>query len=98
VVFLGNPSAGSLVIEVPQRFLLGRYKVFWLVITNGVILGLFTLLLCVGLYRLLVIPLNNLREQANGRRTDQLGVRLSSRTTNRSDELGELGRAFGHMS
>jgi two-component system sensor histidine kinase PfeS len=27
-----------------------------------------------------------------------LNVRLSSRTTNRSDELGELGRAFDHMS
>ena len=67
-------------------------------ITNGVIPGLFTLLLCVGLYRLLVVPLNQLREQANAWRADQLGVRLSHRTTNRSDELGELGRAFDHMS
>jgi two-component system sensor histidine kinase PfeS len=68
------------------------------VITNGVIPGLFTLLLCVGLYRLLVVPLNSLREQANAWRADQLSVRLSTRTTNRSDELGELGRAFDHMS
>ena len=67
-------------------------------ITNGVIPGLFTLLLCVGLYRLLVVPLNHLREQANAWRADQLNVRLSSRTTKRSDELGELGRAFDHMS
>jgi two-component system sensor histidine kinase PfeS len=63
-----------------------------------VIPGLFTLLLCVGLYRLLVVPLNHLRAQANAWRADQLNVRLSSRTTNRSDELGELGRAFDHMS
>lgn len=98
VPFPGDSSAGSLVIELPQRLMPGRYRVFWRVITNGVIPGLFTLLLCVGLYRLLVVPLNQLREQANAWRADQLGVRLSSRTTNRSDELGELGRAFDHMS
>ncbi|MGF0242308.1 histidine kinase sensor domain-containing protein [Rhodococcus sp. IEGM1300] len=98
VPFPGDPAAGSLVIELPQRFMPGHYQVFWRVITNGVIPGLFTLLLCVGLYRLLVVPLNNLREQANAWRADQLSVRLSSHTTNRQDELGELGRAFDHMS
>ncbi|MCJ8205678.1 sensor histidine kinase [Pseudomonas sp. RGM2987] len=98
VPFPGDPSAGSLVIELPERFLPGQYRVFWRVITNGVIPGLFTLLLCVGLYRLLVVPLNQLREQANAWRADQLNVRLSSHTTNRTDELGELGRAFDHMS
>ncbi|WP_433736685.1 histidine kinase sensor domain-containing protein [Pseudomonas putida] len=98
VPFPRDPSAGSLVIELPARFVPGHYRVFWRVITNGVIPGLFTLLLCVGLYRLLVIPLNTLREQANAWRADQLNVRLSSRTTNRSDELGELGWAFDHMS
>ncbi len=98
VPFPGDPSVGSLVIELPQRFVPGRYRVFWRVITNGVIPGLFTLLLCVGLYRLLVVPLNHLREQANAWRADQLNVRLSRRTTNRADELGELGRAFDHMS
>jgi len=65
VPFPEDPSLGSLVIELPQRFMPGRYRVFWQVITNGVIPGLFTLLLCVGLYRLLVVPLNQLREQAN---------------------------------
>lgn len=98
IPFPGDPSAGSLVIELPERFLPGQYRVFWRVITNGLIPGLFTLLLCVGLYRLLVVPLNQLREQANAWRADQLNVRLSRRTTNRTDELGELGRAFDHMS
>lgn len=98
VPFPREPSAGSLVIELPERFVPGRYQMVWRVITNGVIPGLFTLLLCVGLYRLLVIPLNTLREQANAWRVDQLNVRLSSRTTNRTDELGELGRAFDHMA
>jgi two-component system sensor histidine kinase PfeS len=52
VPFPGDPSTGSLVIELPKRFVPGHYRVFWRVITNGVIPGLFTLLLCVGLYRL----------------------------------------------
>ena len=98
VPFPGNPAAGILVIELPERFVPGKYKVFWRVITNGVIPGLFTLLLCVGLYRLLVVPLNNLREQANAWRADQLHVRLSSGITQRPDELGELARAFDSMS
>ncbi|AJO80030.1 MULTISPECIES: sensor histidine kinase [Pseudomonas] len=98
IPFPGDPSAGSLVIELPQRFMPGRYRVFWRMLTNGVIPGLFTLLLCVGLYRLLVVPLNQLREQANAWRADQLSTRLSSQTTSRQDELGELGRAFDQMS
>lgn len=98
IPFPNDPAAGSLVIELPQRFMPGRYRVFWRVVTNGVIPGLFTLLLCVGLYRLLVVPLNNLREQANAWRADQLNVRLSTQTTSRQDELGELGRAFDQMS
>ncbi|MFP3680902.1 sensor histidine kinase [Pseudomonas sp. SIMBA_041] len=98
IPFPNDPAAGSLVIELPQRFVPGQYRLIWRVITNGIIPGMFTLLLCVGLYRLLVVPLNSLREQANAWRADQLNVRLSSSTTNRSDELGELGRAFDHMS
>jgi two-component system sensor histidine kinase PfeS len=98
IPFPKEPSAGSLVIELPERFLPGKYRLFWRVITNGVIPGLFTLLLCVGLYRLLVVPLNNLREQANAWRADQLNVRLSSGITQRPDELGELARAFDSMS
>ncbi|MBL0793812.1 MULTISPECIES: sensor histidine kinase [unclassified Pseudomonas] len=98
VPFPTDPTAGSLVIELPERFLPGKYRVFWRVITNGVIPGLFTLLLCVGLYRLLVVPLNNLREQANAWRADELNVRLSSGITQRPDELGELARAFDSMS
>jgi two-component system sensor histidine kinase PfeS len=98
IPFPKDPAAGSLVIELPERFLPGKYRVFWRVITNGVIPGLFTLLLCVGLYRLLVVPLNNLREQANAWRADQLNVRLSSGITQRPDELGELARAFDSMS
>ncbi|MGX5795578.1 histidine kinase sensor domain-containing protein [Pseudomonas sp. E2-15] len=98
IPFPVDPGVGSLVIELPQRFKPGRYQLFWRVVTNGVIPGLFTLLLCVGLYRLLIMPLNQLREQANAWRADQLHTRMSREATSRQDELGELGRAFDHMS
>jgi two-component system sensor histidine kinase PfeS len=98
VPFPNDSTLGSLVIELPQRFMPGRYQLFWRMVTNGVIPGFFTLLLCVGLYRLLIMPLNHLREQANAWRADQLSTRLSAQTTSRQDELGELGRAFDQMS
>ena len=98
VPFPKDPSAGYLVIELPQRFMPGRSQLIWRIVTNGLIPGLFTLLLCVGLYRLLIVPLNQLRQQANAWRADQLGARLSSQTTSRQDELGDLGRAFDQMS
>jgi two-component system sensor histidine kinase PfeS len=44
------------------------------------------------------MPLNQLREQANAWRADQLNTRMSNEATSRQDELGELGRAFDHMS
>ncbi|KNX79110.1 histidine kinase [Pseudomonas sp. 250J] len=96
--FPGAPEQGMLVIELPERFNPGQYRLFWRVVTNGIIPGLFTLLLCVGLYRMLIVPLNQLREQANAWRADQLAARLDSRTTRRKDELGELARAFDQMA
>ena len=98
VPFPGNPANGSLIIQLPERLAPGQYALAWKLFTNGVMPGLFTLLLCVGLYRMLVVPLNQLREQANAWRADQLSARLSSQTTSRADELGELGRAFDHMA
>lgn len=98
IPFPGAPEQGMLVIELPHRLNPGHYRVFWQIITNGIIPGLFTLLLCVGLYRMLIVPLNQLREQANAWRADQLCARLDSRTTARHDELGELARAFDQMA
>ena len=92
------PEQGMLVIELPERLNPGKYRLLWQVVTNGVIPGLFTLLLCVGLYRMLIVPLNQLREQANAWRADQLSARLDSRTIGRHDELGELARAFDQMA
>ena len=98
VPFVNHPEQGSLVLALPERFAPGRYAWFWTLLTNAVMPGFFTLLLCVGLYRMLVVPLNQLREQANAWRVDQLNARLCASTTGRADELGELGRAFDHMA
>lgn len=98
VPFPKEPSTGYLVIELPQRYMPGRSQLLWRIVINGVIPGLFTLLLCMGLYRVLIVPLNHLREQANAWRADQMGARLSRQTTSRQDELGDLGRAFDQMS
>ena len=98
IPFPGAAEQGLLVIELPQRFNPGQHRLLWRVVTNGIIPGLFTLLLCVGLYRMLIVPLNQLREQANAWRADQLSARLDSRTIARHDELGELARAFDQMA
>lgn len=98
IPFPEDPGAGSLVIELPERFKPGRYLVVWRALTNVIIPALFTLLLCVGLYRLLIRPLNQLREQANAWRADRLSSRLSPQLIKRQDELGELNRAFDHMA
>lgn len=98
IAFPGKPEVGSLVIELPERFKPGRYAWVGQILTNVLIPALFTLLLCVGLYRLLIRPLNQLREQANAWRADLLSSRLSPQMTERRDELGELNRAFDHMA
>lgn len=95
--FPGAPEQGMLVMELPQRLNPGQYRLAWRIVTNGIIPGLFTLLLCVGLHRMLIVPLNQLRQQASAWRADQLSARLAPSTTRRRDELGELARAFDQM-
>ena len=65
IPFPGDGAAGSLIIELPRRFMPGYSQRIWRVVTNGLIPGLLTLLLCAGLYRVLIVPLNQLRAQAN---------------------------------
>ncbi len=98
IPFPQTPGAGSLVTELPERFKRGRYLMVWRLLTNVLIPALFTFLLCVGLYRLLIRPLNQLREQANDWRGDRLSNRLSPQMVKRQEELGELNRAFDHMA
>ena len=99
VPFPGDSSLGSLVIELPQRLVPDRWNLlFWRMVTNGLIPGLLTLLFCFGLYRMLIRPLHQLRDQANAWRAEQLTARVASATTSRHGEFGELGRAFDDMA
>jgi len=98
IPFPKDASLGSLVIELPERFTPGRYLWLWQLLTIGLIPALLSLLFCAGLYRLLIVPLNQLREQANALRADQWDNHLPQQITRRQDELGELGRAFEHMT
>lgn len=97
VPFPGGAEHRLLVIELPQRFMPGRHGLFWHLLTNGIVPALFTLLLCVGLYRMLVAPLEQLRRQAQQWRADRLDTRLEPGALSRRDELGELARAFDGM-
>jgi two-component system sensor histidine kinase PfeS len=98
VAFPEDPRRGTLVIQLPERYMPGGYTTLWRVLINGVIPAALTLLLCAGLYRMLVVPLNQLREQAKAWRADQLNTRLPRQMAHRQDELGELARAFDQMS
>lgn len=98
VPFVEHPERGSLVLQLPERFAPGRHAWLWTLLTNALMPGFFTVLLCAVLYRMLVVPLNQLRAQANAWRADELQARLCPSTTARADELGELGRAFDHMA
>lgn len=97
VPFPQRAERGMLVIELPQRLMPGRYGLFWHILTNGIVPALFTLLLCIGLYRMLVAPLEQLRRQAQQWRADRLDSRLGPGALGRKDELGELARAFDDM-
>ncbi|SVJ66754.1 Copper sensory histidine kinase CpxA [Klebsiella pneumoniae] len=56
------------------------------------------LLLGVLLYRRWIVPLGRLRAQANALRGNDLTARTQAEISRRSDELGDLGRAFDHMA
>ncbi|WP_263263935.1 sensor histidine kinase [Pseudomonas sp. RIT-PI-S] len=97
VPFPVAPARGNLVIELPPRFTPGREVFLSHVLTKGIVPALFTLLLCAGLYRTLVAPLEQLRRQAQQWRADRLDTRLAPQALARRDELGELARAFDDM-
>ncbi len=96
--FPQQPQDGQLVIELPERFLPQGFTWHAQLLVHGLLPCGLALLLCALLYRLLITPLQHLREQANALRDEQLTVRTASQISTRQDELGELGRAFDHMA
>lgn len=93
-----QPLDGQLVTELPERFLPEGFTWHAQLLVHGLLPCGLALLLCALLYRLLITPLQHLREQANALRAEQLSVRTASQISTRQDELGELGRAFDHMA
>lgn len=98
VPFPTAPQAGQLVIQLPARFMPSTAPMLVRVLVHGVLPALLALLTGILLYRVLIGPLALLRAQANALRADQLGARVDPVVSGRTDELGDLGRAFDHMA
>ncbi|MBA1274485.1 histidine kinase sensor domain-containing protein [Stutzerimonas azotifigens] len=98
IPFPDEPEHGQLVIQLPERFKPDGYHPSWQLLVHGLLPAAMALLFCVLLYRLLIAPLEVLREQANALRDEQLGTRAPPQVSRRQDELGDLARAFDHMA
>jgi two-component system sensor histidine kinase PfeS len=91
-------SDGQLIMQLPERFSPWGPRPLLNFLAYRLLPAIFTLLLCVVLYRHLIVPLTRLREQANALSADDLSARLGAPLATRKDELGELARAFDHMA
>lgn len=98
VPFPRDPLSGQLAMQLPARFMPEGFTWHAQLLVHGLLPCALALLLCAVLYRLLITPLQHLREQANALRDEKLSVRTASQISARRDELGELGRAFDHMA
>lgn len=96
--FPEDKHAGQLVMELPARFLPEGFTWRAQALVHGLLPCALALLLCALLYRLLISPLQQLRDQANALRGEQADVRVAAQISLRQDELGDLGRAFDHMA
>lgn len=93
-----SSGEGQLVMELPQRLSPWGPRPLLYFLVYRVLPAMLGLALCALLFRHLIVPLGRLREQANALRVDDLSARLGAPLVNRSDELGELARAFDHMA
>ena len=98
IPFPDDPSAGRLVVQLPQRFLPGGLTFLRQSISHALVPAILALMLCGLIYRRLVRPLGRLREHANALQADNLGSVAGPELIARRDELGELGRALDHMA
>lgn len=98
IPFPDDPSAGRLVVQLPQRFLPGGLTFLRQSLSHALVPAILALMLCGLIYRRLVRPLGRLREHANALQADDLGSVAGPELIARRDELGELGRALDHMA
>ena len=98
IPFPDDPSAGRLVVQLPQRFLPGGLTFLRQSLSHALVPAILALMLCGLIYRRLVRPLGRLREHANALQADNLGSVAGPELIARRDELGELGRALDHMA
>lgn len=96
--FPGHPRQGRVVLRLPAEFVPPGLSPAKRLVTHGLVPAGLALLLGVLLYRRWIVPLGRLRAQANALRGNDLTARTQPRITRRSDELGDLGRAFDHMA
>lgn len=91
-------TGAQLMMRLPERFRPWRNHA--LLTAGGVYLPLILLsmLFCWLLYRLLVSPLDRLRQQANALQSNRLDSLLPPSIARRSDELGELGRSLEYLT
>jgi two-component system, OmpR family, sensor histidine kinase PfeS len=95
------PLAGTdaqLMMRLPERFRPWRNHALLTAAGVYVPLVLLSLLFCWLLYRLLVSPLDQLRQQANALRGNRLDSLLPPSIARRNDELGELGRSLEYLT
>ncbi|MDG4002856.1 sensor histidine kinase PirS, partial [Pseudomonas aeruginosa] len=96
--FPEHPEQGRVVLRLPAEFVPPGLSPAKRLVTHGLVPAGLALLLGVLLYRRWVVPLGRLRAQANALRGNDLTARTQAEISRRSDELGDLGRAFDHMA
>ncbi len=91
-------SQYNLLIQLPQRMRPGAYRQ---VLYNGIKLGLpifLVALLCLLLYRHMIIPLQQFQKAIQSVINGDFDVRLIDKLSQRKDEFGELATSFNTMT
>lgn len=96
--FPEHPEQGRVVLRLPAEFVPPGLSPAKRLVTHGLVPAGLALLLGVLLYRRWIVPLGRLRAQANALRGNDLTARTQAEISRRSDEFGDLGRAFDHMA
>jgi two-component system sensor histidine kinase PfeS len=97
VPFPLEPLSGQLAMQLPVRFMPEGFTWHAQLLVHGLLPCALALLLCAVLYRLLITPLQHLREQANALRDEKLSVhgQPNQRAPRRVGRTGPRFRSHG---